>query len=306
MMNTIKRVLITGPTGAVGVALINECIKNNIEVYAVVRKKSKRIDNLPKSDYVHLIECDLNELLSLKDKIKSKIDVFYHFGWDGTYGDKREDLYLQINNIKYSLDAVELAHCLNCSTFVGAGSQSEYGKVNGVISPSTPCFPTSGYGMAKLCASDMTRNRCKEYKIKHIRVRIISLFGPKDGDYTFISSAIRNLKTSDTFKVTECDQVRSYIYSKDAARAFLLVADKGVDGSIYCFGGKEVKPLKEFLMTIKKLLNSNCEIEFGAIPYYKNQAMHLEADMTNLYLDTGFKHQYSFADGVLDLISNKD
>ena len=45
----IKNVIITGPTGAVGIALINECIKNGISVTAVCRKSSKRIDHLPKS-----------------------------------------------------------------------------------------------------------------------------------------------------------------------------------------------------------------------------------------------------------------
>ena len=56
----IKNVIITGPTGAVGIALINECIKNGISVTAVCRKSSKRIDHLPKSQLVKVVECNLD------------------------------------------------------------------------------------------------------------------------------------------------------------------------------------------------------------------------------------------------------
>ena len=76
----MKRAVITGPTGAVGTALISELIKQKIEVAAVVRPGSKRIGNIPESPLVHIIECDLADLKSLPDKLDGA-DVFYHFGW---------------------------------------------------------------------------------------------------------------------------------------------------------------------------------------------------------------------------------
>lgn len=66
----IKNVIITGPTGAVGIALINECIKNGISVTAVCRKSSKRIDHLPKSQLVKVVECNLDELLTLEKVLR--------------------------------------------------------------------------------------------------------------------------------------------------------------------------------------------------------------------------------------------
>ena len=39
----MKKITITGPTGAIGIALINECITQGIEVYALCRKNSKRV-----------------------------------------------------------------------------------------------------------------------------------------------------------------------------------------------------------------------------------------------------------------------
>jgi nucleoside-diphosphate-sugar epimerase len=37
----MKRVIITGPTGAIGIALIQHLIDNKVEVYAVCRKGSR-------------------------------------------------------------------------------------------------------------------------------------------------------------------------------------------------------------------------------------------------------------------------
>ena len=63
----MKRAVITGPTGAIGTALIAELISHGIEVEAVVRPDSRRTDNIPKSPLVHIVPCDLKELNIPKD-----------------------------------------------------------------------------------------------------------------------------------------------------------------------------------------------------------------------------------------------
>ncbi|MDY3920321.1 MAG: NAD(P)H-binding protein, partial [Candidatus Limivivens sp.] len=65
----MKRAIITGPTGAVGTALIEKLTQAEVEVTAVCRQNSKRIQNIKKSDLVKVVECDLDQLLSLKEKL---------------------------------------------------------------------------------------------------------------------------------------------------------------------------------------------------------------------------------------------
>ena len=147
----MKKVIITGATGMIGITLIEYLLKKNIEILAIIRKNSKRKNNLPGDKNLEIIECDLNELCNLNIKEK-KYDTFYHLAWDGTFGESRNDLSLQNLNVKYTLDAVELANKLGCKTFVGAGSQAEYGRVDGMISSNTPANPENEYGKAKLKA----------------------------------------------------------------------------------------------------------------------------------------------------------
>ena len=148
----MKRAVITGPTGAIGIALIEYLENQGVEVIAVVRPGSKRADRIKESRLVSKVECDLSNLSGLPKLIKGGADVFYHFGWDGTFGSSRNDMLLQNNNVKYALNAVEAAAALGCSKFIGAGSQAEYGRFEGKLNEETPAFPENGYGIAKLCA----------------------------------------------------------------------------------------------------------------------------------------------------------
>jgi len=221
----MKKVLITGSTGLIGIALINYLIDLGIEVTAIVRPFSKRLSHIPKSSLVDIVECDISDLHTLN--LKKQYDVLYHLGWEGTFGEARNDMYTQSNNIRYSLDAVNFAHRLGCQTFVFAGSQAEYGRVEGRISPETPAFPETGYGMAKFCAGNMSRILCNKFNIKHIWARIFSIYGAYDGENTMVISTINKLLKGEVPDFTACEQQWDYLYSKDAADALFLMAEKG-------------------------------------------------------------------------------
>ena len=300
----IKNAIITGPTGAVGVALINELINNNIKIYAVCRPNSKRINNLPKSKLVQVVECAMSDYSSLPSLINDKVDVFYHFAWDGTYGASRNDEYLQNNNILYSIDSVNVAKELGCKVYVGAGSQSEYGCTDSMKYVTDNCNPNNFYGAAKLSASYMTRVLCEKYNIRHNWCRIFSLFGPCDGDYTMIMSSVKKMLNNEECNFTKGEQIWDYIYSKDAAKAFRLVAETGKNGSIYNIASGETRLLKDYILSMHNIVNSKCKINMGSIPYYEHQPMNLTACIDNLKEDTGFNPSYTFELGIEDLIKN--
>ena len=81
---------------------------------------------------------------------------------------------------------------LGCKVFLGAGSQAEYGRVSGILRPDTPAFPENGYGMAKLCAGQMSRVECQTLGMDHVWARILSVYGPHDGPATMISGTVHH------------------------------------------------------------------------------------------------------------------
>ena len=52
----MKHAVITGPTGAIGVALIEKLIQEGVRISAVCRPGSERIKGLPKNDLLKIIE----------------------------------------------------------------------------------------------------------------------------------------------------------------------------------------------------------------------------------------------------------
>ena len=179
-MKKMKKAIITGPTGVVGTALIDELINNGYYVTAVCRPSSPRIKAISQCSNVQIVECPIDQLKTLSSVLMHDYDVFFHLAWEGTYGEARMDMYLQTMNILHTLDAVRLAKQLGCQVFVGAGSQSEYGHVDGVLYPDLPCNPDTGYGIAKLDAGRMSRIECIKLGMRYQWCRISSLFGPSD------------------------------------------------------------------------------------------------------------------------------
>ena len=136
----------------------------------------------------------MEEIDRLPELIGKSVEAFFHLAWLGTQvNSNRMDMYLQNKNVKQALDTVYVAKALGCKVYIGAGSQAEYGRIDGVIHPDSPANPISGYGMAKLCAGQMTRALCKEFGIRHIWPRILSVYGPCDGENTLISTVVKSL-----------------------------------------------------------------------------------------------------------------
>jgi nucleoside-diphosphate-sugar epimerase len=300
----IKKAVVTGATGAVGIALIEELLKQGIEVLAIVNPNSNRINRIPEDENLEILECGLEELdrLFLTSKeIEPAYDAFFHLAWSGTIGDGRNDMFLQNRNIKYTLDAVALAKRLSCKVFLGAGSQAEYGRVEEKISSKTPTNPENGYGIAKLCAGQMSRMECEKLGIRHIWVRILSVYGPGDGEATMIISGIRRMLRGEEPEFSNGEQLWDYLYCADAGRALYLAAEKGKDKSIYPIGSGKVRPLSEYIELMEKevkVTKADARALIGALPYRDKQVMYLCADIDDLTKDTGFVPEVSFEDGI--------
>lgn len=298
----MKRAIITGPTGAIGAALCDMLTQSGCEVYAICRPNSKNIINLKKHEKLNVVECDLASILDLSNKLDKGFDAFYHLAWCGTIGPERNNAETQLNNVKYTLDAVSLAKSLECKVFIGAGSQAEYGHFTSPASESTPCKPFTQYGAAKLAAGQMSRIYANSLGLKHIWTRIFSVYGSNDDENTLISYVINELKNDRLPKVTKCEQIWDYLYSYDAAKALFLLSKNGKDGKTYCVGSGEKRKLKEYILEIKNIINPQLSISFGDKPYGQNQVMFLSADISELKKDTGFTPQYSFAKGIKDIL----
>lgn len=294
--------IITGATGVIGMALIKKCIEEDVKVTILANPDSKRLDRIPKDPHVTVIPCGLSDYrnVDVDNLINQGVggDVFYHLSWGGTFGAARNDIKLQRQNVEYALDAVRLAHSLGCKTFVGVGSQAEYGRVEGMLSEDTPTNPENGYGCAKLEAMRQSKELCHELGMKHIWTRVLSIYGPYDGQKTMVTSTIRTLLEGGRPPLTKGEQMWDYLYADDAARALLMLGRTGVDGRIYPIGSGTARPLREYIEIMRDAIDPKLSLGFGEVPYSDKQVMYLCADISGLKEDTGFAPEIDFADGI--------
>lgn len=292
------KAVITGATGAIGMALIEELLRREIPTLVFCRADSARNSRIPDHPLLKKVNCSLSQMAEFQPDFNERYDVFYHFAWEGTTGEARNDMLLQNRNVRYTLDAVSLAERLGCHTFIGAGSQAEYGRVEGKLTPTTPAFPENGYGMAKLCASQMSRVACEQKGMRHVWARILSVYGPFDGDGSMVMSTIGKLARGEKPSFTAGEQVWDYLYSGDAANAFIALAEKGRHGAVYCLGSGDPRPLKDYILAIRDAVDPDAPLGLGEVPYAPKQVMYLCADISSLREDTGFVPAVTFEEGI--------
>ncbi len=293
-----------GATGAIGTALIEQCINHGAEVLAVCHRGSKRMGGLPKSDLVKTVFCNLDEVRRLPELVGERdYDVCFFLAWDGTFGNSRDNMERQLENVRYTLDAVYAADAMGCGRFVGAGSQAEYGRSEGKLRADTPTFPESGYGMAKLCAGQMSRALCGQLGMAHVWCRVLSVYGPCDNDYTMVTSVIRQLLQGREPALSKGEQLWDYLYAKDAGKAFYFLGERGVSGKVYPLGSGECRPLREYAKMIRDCVDPALPLGIGRLPYGPKQVMYLCADISELKKDTGFEAEYSFEEGIRQTIA---
>ena len=292
----MKSAVVNGPLGTVGLALVDRLLERGVRVYAVFRPDSPRRGRLPEG--VDAVECDMKDIGKLAERIDGPVDAFFHLAWAGTIGPGRDDMPLQARNIACAIEAARTAKRLGCEVFVGVGSQAEHGRLEGKMTADSPCFPTNGYGMAKLCAGQMTRVVCRQLGMRHVWARVLSVYGVNDGPLSVISILLDKLFKGERPALTAGEQMWDYLYAGDAGEALCRMAEAGRDGAVYPLGSGQARPLREYFEMLRDAVDPALPLGFGEIPYPPNQVMHLEADISQLTRDTGFVPATPFEVGI--------
>lgn len=297
----VKGVIVTGATSMIGIAIIESCVRRNVPVLAVVRENTKRINRLPKSDLIDIAYCELNKLKELKIEY-GKYDVFYHLAWEGTSKQDRENPIIQEKNIRYALDAVDMAKRCGCIKFVGAGSQAEYGRTDGIITPQTRVAPEISYGIAKYAAGQLTRKLCEQYGLVHIWARIFSVYGIYDNESTMINYAINTFLRGEQVEFSAATQMWDYLNEKDAGEFMYRLGEKVDKNGVYCIASGDKRTLKEYILEIRDTFFENANIKFAEED--DRSKYGIEPDVEDLFFVTDYKPEISFCDGIGMVIKN--
>jgi len=277
--------LITGASGFVGSHLLQRSLDKKVNKVAILLRNPERawrLDTITKKQDVHIIHGSLNDSKTYKDELKKfSPDVIVNLAWNGVGGSDRNSEN-QWDNVSYMLEFLNISHQCGAKKFIGFGSQGEYGNLNKKISEKDFEKPTTAYGLSKLSAYKLGKNLAHSLGVQFIWVRLFDPYGPKDGPNWFLSYIIKEFLDGRSPETTLAEQLWDYIYIDDVIDAiFKLLECSNVEGVFNLGSGKPVK-LKKIIEKIKIITGVDAKVQYGVVPYRKDQIMHLEANIEKI------------------------
>lgn len=297
-MSAPRTLVISGANGFLGAAVVAEAVRCGWCALALVRPGANT-DRLAALQGVERVTTDAWDApLTVARLAVRRPQAFVHSAWRGVGGGDRNEAFQIEANLPLTLAAVRLAQAIGCATWVGIGSQAEYGNPNQRLDESAPTRPTTLYGRAKLAAGVAALGLADALGMRGAWLRVFSLYGPGDAPTWFVQQVIREFLAGRAPRLTPCEQRWDYLHVADAARAVLAVIEAPGAGGVLNLGRGEATSLREIVETIREQLGTPLAAAYGAVPYRSDQVMHLEADITRLQQATGWSPRVPLAEGL--------
>lgn len=299
----MKKVLVVGANGFLGLRLSLALAKYGCDVIALVDSRFP-YDAIKNVEHITPLEFILEELDSLNDiEIFEDVDTLYHFAWAGVNAKVRNESEIQVQNVMFGLKVMEFAAHHHIKRVIVPGSAAEVSCGDGIITGNELPAPSDMYSTAKVATRYICQTFARQHNIELIWTLVTSIYGPGRNDNNLISYVIQTLLNREKPLTTGLEQKWDYLYVDDLIRAFVLIGDKGIGGKVYPVGSGEQKQMREYVETIRNLIDPSLPLGVGEIPY-KNPSKidHQILDITELGLDTGFKAKYDFSRGIIETI----
>jgi dTDP-4-dehydrorhamnose 3,5-epimerase len=299
----MKKVIVTGANGFIGSRLVRGLLAESVEVFAVVRDEKANINNIAGLDGVHIIYCDMSEYDALPQKVLCElgdgtIDVFFHLAWAGIFGEARKNHQVQLDNVSFTCRAFLVASDMKIPRFIYTTSIHEYGVIKDLAEGVNKINRSLLYGVGKLASHLMLSCLASDSDTSFFPVVISNVYGEGDIYPWIINSTIQKLLTGNTATFTHARQMCDFIYVDDVVRGIKDIACKGISEHNYYLGSCQIMPLYQYLERLKKVVNPDAKLIFGEIPFSGTSLTYSEFDIHRLNIDTGFKAEVSFEDGI--------
>lgn len=297
----MHKALVTGATGFIGKFLVRELTNQGIETIAVVRKGTKNLNTISNCG-ARIIECDIADYSRITDLVEDKdIDALFHIAWQGVSDLDARNQDIQIQNLKSTLDLIDVAKELHISTFVGCGSMHEQEALIEIEEDKPISHLGYMYKASKTAAHWMGKAKCGNYGIRFFWP-LINTYGEEERSARLVNTVIRKIFAGESPDLSAGTQFYDFVHVVDVAKALILIAEKGIDGTNYTIGSGDAKPLKEFLEVVGKVANemtgSDIPLGFGKITSNVVCLPKEIFDISKLTDDTGFKITIPFDEGI--------
>jgi nucleoside-diphosphate-sugar epimerase len=269
--NCIKTILLTGATGYLGGFLSDKFLSKGYNIIALCLNYKE--DFKCKQEYEKQVKRYFLDKTELETIFKeNNIDIVIHTAT--LYGRNKESLSTMLEaNVIFPVKVLTLASKYKVKMFVN----------------------TDTILIKNINAYSLTKNQFVDWlaiftnDIMCVNMKLDHFYGPNDKPIKFVAWLIQQLKNNvEKIDLTEGSQTRDFIYVDDVVNAYLCVIEnyhKLVIGKLNQFEvGTGVRiSIKDFVITVKEELhNIKTKLNFGAVPYRKNEVLEYSVDNSAL------------------------
>jgi nucleoside-diphosphate-sugar epimerase len=293
----MKKVLVSGATGFIGRHCLPLLADKGYEVHAVTPDQP-----IPGVVAVIWHQADL---LNSREVQKLMAEVrpchLLHLAWFTVPG----EYWNSLENIRWLQASLELLQVFGRhrgQRVVVAGTCAEYDWRYGYCSETiTPLNPSTLYGVCKHSLQLVLAALAEKMGFSAAWGRIFFLFGPFEHPARLVPQVISSLLKGGPAECSHGRQVRSFLYVRDLADAFVQLLDSQVTGPVNIDSGQPVA-LKEIIYQIATQLGHPELIRLGARTPLANEPHLLLADVSRLFQEVGWRPRYSLEEGLEETI----
>ena len=253
----MKHALITGITGQDGSYLAELLLEKGYEVYGIMRRKSVvdygNVEHI--KDKIHFIYADMTDPISLITAMKiSQADEVYNLAAQSFVATSWEQPLATAD-----IDALGVTNMLEAirtvkpeARFYQASTSEMFGLVQAIPqTETTPFYPRSPYGVAKLYGHWITKNYRESYDLYACSGILFNHESERRGKEFVtrkITDAVARIKlgVQDHLELGNMDSKRDWGHSKDYVKAmWLLLQQDHADD--YVIATNETRTVREFV-----------------------------------------------------------
>lgn len=282
-MENYKKVFITGAAGFIGSHLTKKLLQEGLEVGILKREHSNvwRIKDV--LDKVRVYNADLRDNYEISKAISHfGPDIVFHLATYYAVGHTSDEIVPMIeSNVLGATNLLE-ASKESVGLFVNTSSGFVYKESADKLRENSALSPFNLYALTKMQAEQACTFYAETYGLRAVTFRIFPPYGPADHERRLVPYAINSLLRGDRPKMTTGNQRWDFIFVDDIVAAYLSllsVSDLPNKHEIINVGTGNAVSVREVVMTIKDIIGSEAEPDWGAIPHRENEIWSLFADI---------------------------
>lgn len=311
-----KRIVVTGATGFIGRNLAAELNARGHDNLLLVDNlgKDEKWRNLRGLEFEDILDPAVF-LTSVEEGKLADVDAIFHLGACSATTERDAD-YLLNNNYRYTRTLCDWS-LKNRVRFIYASSAATYGNGSRGYSDQTPLEdlrPLNMYGFSKHLMDLWARK--KGYLDRAVGLKYFNVYGPYEdhkGDMrSMVHKAWGQIKETGKVRLfksyrpeyADGEQMRDFVYVKDAVAVTLYFLDHREIGGLYNCGTGQARSWKDMMNAVFAAMKVKPNIEFIEMPeILRGKYQYFtQADMAKLRA-AGYKAPFtSLEDAVLDYV----